>query len=255
MVYYAKRFSNFKESSDRPMIKKYKTVYLLLGILVMTGFYKSVIHLVCPELSFYPAKLIEEALQAITVIAFISWKKLWGNVGVLTKVNRKSILFMLPIIIVSFMPMVSQRLKTDQLVEIVMIAVISLLIGFSEEMSCRGVLLQELKHLGKASSIITSSVIFGCLHMLNLLKGVDIGSTIIQIIFAVGFGLTMAIVRYETSFILPQILVHALWDFNSKISDDTNLSARLELLIWLSLVIVVLWGIFLYIRKRRDRLI
>lgn len=88
---------------------------------------------------------------------------------------------------------------------------------------------------------------------MNLFKGAGLEDTMIQIIFATGFGLTMAVVRYKTELILPQIFVHALWDFNSKIAQGNNMSEGLELIILISLVLVILWGVFLTLREYKNK--
>lgn len=230
------------------MLKKYKTILMLLIVLIITGFYKPLTLYLFPDLNTYQTKLIEEGLQVITVLVFITAMKLWHRVGIITKISKKSILFMLPIIVFSFIPLFN-GIGTYQVRNILMTMGIAIFIGLSEELACRGVILSALMHKGKVPAIIISAIIFGSLHLMNLFKGAGVEDTMIQIIFATGFGLTMAIVRYKTELILPQILVHALWDFNSKIAKIDNISESLEMIFFISLVLVVLWGIFLTLRE------
>jgi membrane protease YdiL (CAAX protease family) len=158
---------------------------------------------------------------------------------------------MFPIIIFSFIPMYN-GVSTYQVSNILMVMGFSFFIGFSEELACRGVILPALMHKGKVPSIILSSMIFGLLHLMNLFKGAGFEDTIIQIIFATCFGLTMAIVRYKTELLLPQILVHALWDFNSKISKSDNVSESYTMIFFISIALVILWGVFLTLREWKN---
>lgn len=234
------------------MIKKYKIILMCLIILIISGFYKPLTIYLFSDLNSYQIKLVEEGLQAITVLIFITCTKMWNRVGVITKISKKSILLMLPIIVFSFIPLFN-GVVTCQVTNILMVMGIAIFIGVSEELACRGVILPALMHKGKMHSIILSSIIFGSLHLMNIIKGAEFEDTIIQIIFATGFGLTMAIVRYKTELILPQILVHALWDFNSKIAQKDNISESLEIIIFISLVLVILWGVFLTIREYKKQ--
>lgn len=234
------------------MIKKYKIILMCLIVLIITGFYKDLTLYLFPRLNPYQTKLIEEGLQAITIVVFINGMKLWHRVGIITRISSKSILLMLPIIVLSFIQLFN-GIVTYETGNILMVVGISIFIGLSEELACRGVILSALMHKGKVTSIILSSIIFGVLHLMNLFKGAGLEDTMIQIIFATGFGLTMAVVRYKTELILPQIFVHALWDFNSKIAQRDNMSEGLELIILISLVLVILWGMFLTLREYKNK--
>jgi membrane protease YdiL (CAAX protease family) len=233
------------------MLKKYKTILILLFVLIITSYYKPLTLYLFPNLDTYQRKLIEEGLQAITVLIFITSMKLWHSVGNLTKISKKSILLMFPIIVFSFIPMYN-GVSTYQVSNILMVMGFSFFIGFSEELACRGVILQELMYKGKVRSIILSSMIFGFLHLMNLFKGAGFEDTMLQIIFATCFGLTMAMVRYKTELILPQILVHALWDFNSKISKSDNVSESYTIVFFISIALVILWGVFLTVREWKN---
>lgn len=230
------------------MVKKYKIILIILIILIITSLYKNLTSFLFPNLNTYELKLIEEGLQAITIIIFITFMKLWNSVGILTKISKGSIVLMLPIIVMSFVPLFN-GINTQDIRIILIVLGISMFIGLSEELACRGVILSALMHKGKINSIIISSVIFGALHLMNLFKGAEFQDTLVQIIFAAGFGLTMAMVRVKTNLILPQILVHALWDFNSKIANESNISEGFEIIFYMSLVLVILWGIILTLRE------
>lgn len=233
------------------MLKKYKTLLIFFIILIITGCYKALVSYLLPNLDTYLAKLIEEGLQALTVLLSITVMKLWPEVGGMNKISKESMLLMLPIIIFSFLPLFN-GLVTYKPGNILIVAIFTVFIGLSEELASRGVILSALIHKGKVPAIVLSSLIFGSLHLMNLFKGAGLEETLIQIAFAAGFGLTMAVVRCKTKLLLPQILVHALWDFNSKMSKDDFASEGLETVVFISLILVILWGIFLTLREWKS---
>jgi len=74
---------------------------MCLIVLIITGFYKDLTLYLFPELNPYQTKLIEEGLQAITIVVFITFMKLWHRVGIITRISNKSIILILPIIVLS----------------------------------------------------------------------------------------------------------------------------------------------------------
>lgn len=71
--------------------------------------------------------------------------------------------------------------------------------------------------------------------------------TLYQMVFAFGFGLIMAVVRYKTGLLLPQLLVHALWDFNVKVSETSLTIPLADTINYISEILIVLLGLWLMI--------
>ncbi|WBW99799.1 CPBP family intramembrane metalloprotease [Oceanirhabdus sp. W0125-5] len=88
---------------------------------------------------------------------------------------------------------------------------------------------------------------FALFHLGALLYGANIVDTLIQVMFAFGFGLIMAVVRYETDLMLPCILVHALWDFTLFITEPSE-SEVINSILRIRIGIVILLGIYLTFR-------
>ena len=59
-------------------------------------------------------------------------------------------------------------------------------------------------------AIIVSSIAFGMLHLLNILMGADVISTIFQVIYASAFGFMYSVFFLKTSNIIPCIICHWL---------------------------------------------
>jgi membrane protease YdiL (CAAX protease family) len=91
-----------------------------------------------------------------------------------------------------------------------------LFVGVFEELMTRGVLLVGLRRrLPEFGVWALSCVLFGLLHLLNVLAGAGIGPTLVQVVFAASFGSTLYVARRLTGSLLAPVLLHAFWDFGS----------------------------------------
>jgi membrane protease YdiL (CAAX protease family) len=67
---------------------------------------------------------------------------------------------------------------------------------------------------------VLSSVIFGAMHLLNLLFGADPTATLLQAVYATALGFGFAAVTLRTGILWPVIVTHALVDFTGFVSAD-----------------------------------
>ncbi len=131
------------------------------------------------------------------------------------------------------------------------IFIFTLAVGFSEEFFFRGVILKILKEDGVMYSIIVSSIVFGLLHASNLLGGANVLYTILQIVYALLFGLVAASIVTLHQSLTPVIVWHFLHDFLAFSMGDRIYGVEVELspiMIGLSLVqllIMLLYTIYL----------
>ena len=89
----------------------------------------------------------------------------------------------------------------------------TLLVAFVEETFFRGIILRMLLPYGWTPAWILSSVIFGLGHGINLIAGYQSAfSTLIQVCFALAWGLFAAAAYAETGSIWPVFAFHALFD-------------------------------------------
>ncbi|KQO61424.1 CPBP family intramembrane glutamic endopeptidase [Curtobacterium sp. Leaf261] len=97
-----------------------------------------------------------------------------------------------------------------------LLGVAVLLVGVFEELLTRGVLLAGLRaRLPEFWVWLLSSVLFGLLHLLNILAGAAVGTTIVQVVFAASFGSALYVARRTSRSIVLPVLMHALWDFGA----------------------------------------
>ncbi|WP_313050647.1 CPBP family intramembrane glutamic endopeptidase [Stenotrophomonas cyclobalanopsidis] len=97
-----------------------------------------------------------------------------------------------------------------------LVASATLLVGFCEEMTTRGVLLVALRGSSRSETSVWlgSCGLFGLLHAINGLFGVG-ALALLQVLltFFVGTGLYL-LRRFSGTLLLP-MLIHAAWDFST----------------------------------------
>ena len=89
----------------------------------------------------------------------------------------------------------------------------TLLVGWSEELVFRGVLLRGLfRSYGIWVAILGSSVLFGAMHVLNVFLTGDLRGAVLQAGAAFLSGVFLAAVRLRTGSLWTGIVLHGLWD-------------------------------------------
>lgn len=230
------------------MKKGTKIVIITIVLFILMGCYKPLIGIFISDK--YLATFLQKLLKAVTVIIYITKLKFWDEIGSIKKLSNSNLLLLLPVAVLSLIPVLNGiKIKSISIIFIILATVI--LIGIVEELLFRGVIFTALKENGTINAILISSFIFALTHFLNLVYGADFLDTVVQVVFAFGFGLVMAVVRSKTNILLPLILVHALWDFVLDIS-NTNFNGTIDTIHSISLVLVLLWGIFLTFKVYKE---
>lgn len=116
-------------------------------------------------------------------------------------------------------------------------------VGISEELFFRGIILSILKKEGTKKAIYISSIMFVVLHLVNLAGGMSIEYALLQLIFALLFGIVCAQLVILKGSILLVIEWHFTHDFIAFVTgNELN-----EMTIIISIIqIIVLIGYALY---------
>jgi uncharacterized protein len=89
----------------------------------------------------------------------------------------------------------------------------TLMVGWSEEVMFRGIMLRGLFRSGGIwVAILGSSVLFGAMHVLNVFLTGDLRGAVIQAGAAFLSGVFLAAVRLRTGSLWTGIVLHGLWD-------------------------------------------
>lgn len=166
--------------------------------------------------------------------------------------KAKEALYYVPLLIIALVQPVMGGINVElTAVEILVIVVFTLLVGFTEESVFRGIIRDKLKLKGPLFYIVFSSVLFGILHMANALNGSDMIHVILQVINALLLGFIFALLIETTNNILPLIAFHFIYDALAMISNE-NLDKEV-LLVSILNILYLLYGIYLVYNLVRRR--
>lgn len=167
--------------------------------------------------------LIGEGLAALLVLAIVlalGWWRTVGLAGPLARGTLKLAWFPALVIVVLFM-LQAQQSQFEFDAKWLSIAVPNVfLVGFFEEVLTRGLVLLPLlvawrsRPNGVLRAVMVSSLLFGLAHLINLFNGAELGTTLVQVGYAFGFGVGFAALLLRTNTIWLGIVLHALVDAN-----------------------------------------
>jgi membrane protease YdiL (CAAX protease family) len=165
---------------------------------------------------------------ALILAVFTSWMgwnaELYGR----QRIYRSWWMWLGPMI--ALMPITFRALGYDwgsrPLSIVVLVMVSGLLVGFVEELLCRGVAVKMLRASGYGEFVVAalSSLVFSILHAANLLSGQSLQTTAVQMFYTFGFGVLMYLTLRSSRFLVVAMIIHGLTDptgilANSGISD------------------------------------
>lgn len=165
--------------------------------------------------------------------------------------DMKKYLFFIPMWILATGNIWDGFSSSYQGASLVIAALSMILVGFVEEMIFRGFLFRAM--LGedkKIVAIIISAVTFGIGHIVNLFTGQASFETVMQIIFAIGWGFILTMVCYKSGSIIPCIIAHSMIDALSLFGADN------EIVDWIyvvtTIIVAIVYSIYLGRLKSPD---
>ena len=195
----------------------------------------SVFVFVCPMLLLNNAFTYKYGTELITELFYVIFALivmlLFKNSYVFTTRHKgfiESLKYGLPILGYGIVHFIINLLGLDGLIigNFINIVIYCILIGFAEEFLCRGWLQNEFlerfgdSKVGVIKSIVCSSFIFGCMHLINLLttsQGLVV--TLLQVVNACSLGFYLGIIYYRSKNIWSVIFLHSFYDFCLLLAD------------------------------------
>ena len=158
-------------------------------------------------------------LSLVVPLIFLLTKK-WNfkEIGFnkITKEGAKKVLYFLPLLLI-FIPCSVQGFHVESIEYFFANLYLYLFVGIAEELYFRGIIPY---YLGKAFStkwiIIISSLIFALGHSVTILSNYDVIMMIFIIINALIFGVMAIEIYMLCKSIIPAMIVHFLFDFETK---------------------------------------
>ena len=191
-------------------------------------------------------------LVALTLAYYIIRYKGISKLGFRSaeKGAAKRMLYFSPLLLIALSPFAAGINFNSGAALILANLFLTLGIGMAEEIFFRGIICGAWLGRGVGKAMMLSSVLFGFSHILNLAGGADFGETILQICFALVYGMVFALIFAESGSLLPCVLLHALHDFCAFISGEG--SAQFEIILG-AVQFIVLLVYFLYLFRITAR--
>lgn len=104
-------------------------------------------------------------------------------------------------------------------------ALLAVFVGLAEETWYRGLVLRVLLPRGRTVAVFGSAMLFSVMHSAGLLGGAALVPTLLQVVFAMLFGVVTALVTLRTGSLRPAIAWHAIHNTLSFPSRDEPTTA------------------------------
>lgn len=147
------------------------------------------------------------SLMLIVLILLLKRKAYYGLIKV---TQYKNFLHYIPLIIIASVNLwggINIRHSTQ---EILFHILTMINVGFIEEIIFRGFLFKMMEKTNVKVAIIVNALTFGIGHIVNLLNGADLISTLLQICSAISIGYLFVTIFYKSKSLIPCILTHAI---------------------------------------------
>ena len=155
--------------------------------------------------------LVAAPLFLLAVVAHRNW---WREVGFRfpSRLSELRLLWLPALFIAGFFVLVAASgLPPGKALGFIIIN--TLLVGFSEELMFRGILLHgALSRFSVIAAVAICAIMFGAVHALNGVLTGDFVAASAQALQATLFGVWIAALRLRLNSIWPVIVIHTLWD-------------------------------------------
>ncbi|MGY1801846.1 CPBP family intramembrane glutamic endopeptidase [Blastococcus sp. SYSU D00922] len=98
--------------------------------------------------------------------------------------------------------------------EIAMLALLGVCIGIAEELATRGLAVKMLREAGHDERFVAvvSSLLFACMHLINLIAGMELRTVLATLLYTFCFGVCMYLAMRVTGTIWAAIVLHGFTD-------------------------------------------
>jgi uncharacterized protein len=161
--------------------------------------------------------------SALAVTLFCGWKKAGFN----QPITLRGMLLTSPVLVAPVIMLFIIGFAPTSPLQVGMLIIFTIMIGFAEEALCRGVMLNAFLPGGPMRAAVISSVIFGSMHLIYLFYGMSLSMALLYLVYAslLGFGFAAPYLRNNGA-IWPLVIMHALVDLIGKLGHGWGISAQ-----------------------------
>ena len=169
----------------------------------------------------YRSVIINTAFSATLIVLMLILKRI-SYYGLTKVTNLKKYLYFTPLLLIISVNLWNGININNSTEEIIFHILNMINIGFIEEIIFRGFLFKMMEKDNIKNAIIVSSVTFGIGHVINLLNGAEIISTLLQICYACSIGYLFVIIFFKSNSLIPCIITHCLVNSLSIFNIETS---------------------------------
>ncbi len=194
----------------KKIFEKHETLCCMLLIVLYV-----VINSYCMQnwgLTDYRSAIVNTIFSVVLLALVISLKRV-SYYGLTKVADLKKYLYFVPLLLILSVNLWNGVNINNTASEILFYIISMMNVGFLEEMIFRGFLFKMMAKDNIKSAIIVSSITFGMGHIVNLLNGAGLLSTLMQICYATAIGYLFVTIFYKSKSLVPCIIAHGV--FNS----------------------------------------
>jgi uncharacterized protein len=195
--------------TKRPVVA---AIAIFAGYLAISTLFGLAAKALFPQFQPEFVALIGLSVMVALILSFLGWWRLAGFNQ--PSVWRDSYLMWFPFVVVLVLPFLT-GIKTSDWSTFVYLVIGYALTGFMEEGLMRGIVLRVLKPTGTARSVVISALLFGLMHIGNLLYR-DPFIVMAQMVGAFVHGISLASFRLRINTIWFPVILHGLHDLALK---------------------------------------
>jgi membrane protease YdiL (CAAX protease family) len=203
--------------------------------------------------SFGVEKSVTVVVGGVLTVVLVIWiycNGLSEEYGLcLSKLPAGKMLYYLPLVLLASVNLWFGVTLNLTVLETVLYIIAMFFVGFLEEIIFRGLLFKAMAKDNLKTAMIVSSLTFGLGHIVNLFNGsgMDLASSITQIVLAVLLGFVLVLIFYYGKSLIPCILFHSANNALQVFSADGSLDPQTEMVLNLVVIAIVLGGYSLYL--------
>lgn len=126
------------------------------------------------------------------------------------KGDNKAYLYFLPLVILCSTNLWRGVTMNYTIISSILHVVSMCCVGFLEEVIFRGLLFNGMRKENEKTAIVVSSLTFGIGHIVNLLSGAELLSTLLQVGYATAIGFLFTVMFLKSGSLIPCIVAHAV---------------------------------------------
>ncbi len=146
----------------------------------------------------------------------------------------------IPLLAVEILPIAIAGFSSEiTVLQYIILLLFTVAVGFNEEIYFRGLAFKFMEEKGRKKAIIWSSIVFGVLHLINVLNGKNALYVVLQMFFAFLVGFVLAEIVSITKSLWIVIIWHAAHDYISSITGEAlDRTALIALAIQVGILLV-----------------